>query len=531
MAETFDIIIAGGGHNGLVTAAYLARAGRKVLVLEARELVGGCAVTEEVWPGYRVSTASYLSSLMQEKVVRDLELHRFGYQVDAKDPAFFSPFPDGRHLFMWQDRAKTLAEIAKFSKRDAETYPKYEDHLERLARVAESLLLTTPPNFPPGGAGDFIHYLKLLGKLRGLSKAEIVGLVKIFTQSAAEFLDEWFESEQIKVTLATDGVIGANGGPRSPGTAYILLHHCMGGVNGHRGLWGFVRGGMGSVSNAIADSARSKGAVIRTSAAVGKILVRGGQVTGVALATGEEISARVVASNLDPKRTFLQLMDAADLPDDFLDGIRKFRSEGTSLKMNLALRGVPEFTALPGDPPGSPGPQHRATMHLCPSVDYIERAWDDAKYGRPSQSPLIEMTIPTMYDPSLAPEGRHIMGIFLQYAPYTLKDTNWERERIRYTERILDVIEEYCPNIRSVIEHKQTLTPLDLERRFGITGGNIFHGEMSLDQMFVLRPLAGWASYRTPVRGLYLCGSGAHPGGGVMGAPGHNAAREILRDW
>ncbi len=527
----FDAIIVGGGHNGLVTAAYLAGAGRKVLVLEARELVGGCAVTEEIWPGYRVSTASYLSSLMQEKVVRDLELARFGYRVDAKDPAFFSPFPDGRHFFMWQDRERTLKEIAKFSARDAAAYPKYEDHLERLAQVAESLLLTTPPNFPPSGVGDVLEYLKLLGKTRGLTRAEIVGLVKIFTQSAAEFLDEWFESEQVKVTLATDGVIGANGGPRSPGTAYILLHHCMGGVNGHRGLWGFVRGGMGAVSNAIADSARSRGVVIRTNAAVRKILVDDGRASGVVLADGEEIAARVVASNLDPRRTFLETMDASDLPADFLDGIRKFRSEGTSLKMNLALTGLPEFTALPGDPPGSAGPQHRATMHICPSVEYIERAWDDAKYGRPSQSPLIEMTIPTMYDPSLAPEGRHIMGIFLQYAPYTLKDSTWDRERTRYTERIIDVIEEYCPNIRSIIEHRQTLTPLDLERRFGITGGNIFHGEMSLDQMFVLRPLAGWASYRTPVRGLYLCGSGAHPGGGVMGAPGHNAAREILRDW
>jgi phytoene dehydrogenase-like protein len=467
---------------------------------------------------------------MQEKVVRDLELPRFGYRVDAKDPAFFSPFPDGRYFFMWQDRNRTLAEIAKFSQRDAEAYPKYEDHLERLAQVAESLLLTTPPNFPPAGVGDFIDYLKLMGRLRGLSKAEIVGLVKIFTQSASEFLDEWFESEQVKVTLATDGVIGANGGPRSPGTAYILLHHCMGGVNGHRGLWGFVRGGMGSVSNAIADSARSSGVVIRTNAVVKKILVSDCKASGVVLGDGEEIFARIVASNLDPRRTFLELMDAGDLPGDFVDGIRKFRSEGTSLKMNLALNGLPEFTALPGDPPGSAGPQHRATMHFCPSVEYIERAWDDAKYGRPSQSPLIEMTIPTMYDSTLAPEGRHIMGIFLQYAPYTLKDSTWDLEREPYTQRILDVIAEYCPNIRSIVEHTQTLTPLDLERRFGITGGNIFHGEMSLDQMFVLRPLAGWARYRTPVKGLYLCGSGAHPGGGVMGAPGHNAAREILRD-
>ncbi len=531
MPESFDAIIVGGGHNGLVTAAYLARAGRRVLVLEARELVGGCAVTEEVWPGYRVSTASYLASLLQEKVVRDLELARFGYRVDAKDPAFFSPFPDGRYFFMWQDRARTLAEIAKFSARDAEAYPKYEAHLERLAQVAESLLLTTPPDFPPHGVGDFFEYLKLAGRLRGLSKTEIVGLVKIFTQSAADFLDTWFESEQVKVTLATDGVIGANGGPRSPGTAYILLHHCMGGVNGHRGLWGFVRGGMGAVSNAIADSARSRGAVIRTNSPVEKIVVRQGRARGVVLKSGEEIAAGLVASNLDPKKTFLDLLDAAaDLDPEFVDGIRKFRIEGTSLKMNLALNGLPEFLVLPGDPPGAPGPQHRATMHLCPSVEYIERAWDDAKYGRPSQSPLIEMTIPTMYDPSLAPEGRHIMGIFLQYAPYTLAESTWDREREPYSERILDVIEEYCPNIRNIVVEQQTLTPLDLERRFHITGGNIFHGEMALDQMFVLRPMAGWARYRTPVKGLYLCGSGAHPGGGVMGAPGHNAAREMLRD-
>jgi len=520
---SFDVIIIGAGHNGLVAAAYLARAKRRVLVLESRELVGGCAVTEEIWPGYRVSTASYLSSLMQEKVVRDLELAKFGYAVDAKDPAFFSPFPDGSHLFMWQDRAKTLAEIAKFSKRDAETYPQYETHLEKLAVVAESLLLTTPPNFPPS-MRDMPEYLKLLGKAKGLTRREIVGLVKIFTQSAADFLDDWFESEQLKVTLATDGVIGANGGPRSPGTAYILLHHCMGGVNGHRGLWGFVRGGMGAISNAIADSARAHGAEIRTNAPVAKILAKNGRAHGVALENGDEFHASVIASNLDPRRTFLKLIDPRELDAEFLDNIRKFRCEGTSLKMNLALSGLPDFKALPGD-----GPQHRATMHICPSVDYIERAWDDAKYGRPSQSPLIEMTIPTMYDPSLAPPGRHIMGIFLQYAPYTLAESSWDDLREPYSNRILDVIEEYCPNIRSIVVERQTLTPLDLERRFGLTGGNIFHGEMSLDQMFVLRPAAGWAKYRMPLKGLYLCGSGAHPGGGVMGAPGHNAAREILR--
>src|SRR6266852_5902704 len=498
----FDVVIVGGGHNGLVTAAYLAR----------RELVGGCSVTEEIWPGFRVSTAAYLASLLQERIVRELELEKFGYLVDAKDPAFFSVFPDGRHFFMWQDDRKTLDEIAKFSKHDAQVYPAFEQHLEKLAQVVESLLLTSPPDFPPRGVGDFIDYVKLAARMRKLTRREMVGLVKIFTQSAADFLDDWFESPEVKVTLATDGVIGANGGPRSPGTAYILLHHCMGGVGGKRGLWGFVRGGMGAISEAIAQSARRHGAEIRVNAPVKKIAVSDNRARGVVLATGEEIDAPVVVSNLDPVATFRRLVDEKDLPPDFLAAIRRYRIEGTSLKMNLALSGLPDFRALPG----APGPQHRATMHICPSMDYVEQAWDDAKYGRPSQRPLLEMTVPTMYDPSLAPPGRHIMGVFLQYAPYTLREGNWDELREPFAERVLDVIEEYAPNIRSLIVERQTLTPLDLERRFGITGGNIFHGEMSLDQMFSMRPVAGWARYRTPVPGLYLCGSGARPGGSIL---------------
>ena len=456
---------------------------------------------------------------------------RFGYQVDAKDPAFFSAFPDGRHFFMWQDRAKTLAEIAKFSRHDAEVYPAYEDQLERLSQVVEGLLLTTPPQFPPR-AIDFVDYLKLAGKMRGLSPRDIVALVKIFTQSAAEFLDEWFQSEEVKVTLATDGVIGANGGPRSPGTAYILLHHCMGGVAGHRGLWGFVRGGMGAVSEAIAASARAKGVEIRVNAPVAKVLVRNGRARGVVLESGEEIEASTVASNLDPKLTFLRLLDEKDLDAEFVRAIRNFRIEGTSCKINLALNGLPEFTAYPG----APGPHHKATMHICPSIEYVERAWDDAKYGRASERPLLELTIPTMYDASLAPPGKHIMGIFLQYAPYTLREGTWDELREPFGDRVISLIEEYAPNIRQIIEHRQVLSPLDLERRFGITGGNIFHGEMSLDQMFVMRPVAGWARYRTPVAGLYLCGSGAHPGGGVMGAPGlqlraRDAEDAVGLDW
>jgi phytoene dehydrogenase-like protein len=524
MGGPWDAVIIGGGHNGLVCAAYLAKAGRKVLVLERRELVGGCAVTEEIWPGYKVSTGAYLTSLMQERIVRELELERHGYKVDAKDPAFFSAFPDGRHFFMWQDRRRTLEEIAKFSRRDAEAYPLYEDQLERLSRVVEQLLLTTPPEFPPARLSDLLDYLHVAALTCKLDNRDLVALVKIFTQSAADLLDEWFESPEVKVTLATDGVIGANGGPRSPGTAYILLHHCMGSVAGHRGLWGFVRGGMGAVSEAIASAARQHGAVIRTGASVRKVLVRYGAAYGVALQDGEVIRAPLVASNLDPKLTFLGLLDADDLPDDFVAAIEKFRIEGTSCKINLALSGLPDFTACPG----TPGSQHKATMHICPSIEYIERAWDDAKYGMPSQRPLLELTIPTMYDPSLAPEGRHIMGIFLQYAPYTLRQGTWDDLREPFADRVIDLIAEYAPNIRDIVLERQVLTPLDLERRFSITGGNIFHGEMSLDQMFMMRPLAGWARYRTPVRGLYLCGSGAHPGGGVMGAPGYNCAREML---
>lgn len=525
MAKTYDAIIVGGGHNGLVAAFYLAKAGRKVLVLERRELVGGCAVTEELWPGYKVSTASYLVSLLQQKIVDDMQLEKYGYHVDPKDPAFFSPFPDGRYFFTWQDSAKTLAEVAKFSKRDAERMPAFDEQLERLAKLIESLLLVCPPPFPPKALGEWIEYLKLAGKLKGLSTRDVVSLVKVFTLSASDYLDEWFESPEVKVTLATDGVIGANGGPRSPGTAYILLHHCMGGVGGKRGLWGFVRGGMGAVSNAMADAARAAGAEIQCNAVVTRVEVRGNRAAAVTLKNGDSYEAKQIASNLDPQRTFLKLVDSKVLPEEFLSTIRNFRMEGTSAKINLAVKALPNFKAMPG----LQGPHHKATMHICPSMDYVEKAWDDAKYGRPSERPLIEMTCPTMYDASLAPNGRHIIGIFLQYAPYKLRNGNWDDIRDMYLRRIVSMIDEYAPGFSSGIEHSQFLTPLDLERRFGLTGGNIFHGEMALDQMFFLRPAARYANYKTPIEGLYLCGSGAHPGGGVMGAPGHNAAMAMLK--
>jgi phytoene dehydrogenase-like protein len=532
MAETWDAIIVGGGHNGLVTAAYLARAGLRVLVLERREVLGGASVTEEIFPGYKISTAAYLCSLLHERIIRELDLARHGYHVFPKDPAFFTPFPDGRHFTMWQDQRRTCEEIAKFSKKDAETYTVYEAYIERLAQFAERLLLETPPNLSRMGVSDLAGLARLGWEALRMDAEERLGHIKIFTQSVADFLEPWFESEELKVTLATDGVIGTNGGPRTPGTAYVLLHHVMGKVDGHRGLWGFVRGGMGAVSEAIAGAARSHGAQIRARAEVDRILTRDGRADGVVLRGGEEIRARAVISNADPKRTFLGLVGEAALPAEFVRQVKAIRMEGCSMKINLALDGLPSFTALPG---ASLLPHHKATIHICPDIDYVERAWDDAKYGRASARPLLELTLPTTYDDSLAPPGKHIMGIFLQYTPYRLRDEagrpqSWHDVKEAYADRVMDLIEEYAPGFKRLVLHRQVLSPLDLEETFGLTGGNIFHGEMSVDQLFFLRPVPGWARYRTPIEGLYLCGSGTHPGGGVMGAPGYNAAREILRN-
>jgi phytoene dehydrogenase-like protein len=498
-ASSYDAIVIGGGHNGLVCAAYLARAGRKVLVLEKRPMLGGCAVTEEVWPGFRVSVASYLVSLLKDEIVRDLDLKRFGYHVYPKDPPFFTPFPDGRHLFMWQDSARTIAEIERFSTHDAEAFPRYDEHLEQLARTIDATLLGAPPE-------------------------DVSALDEVLDSSAEEFLDRWFESDEIKVTLATDGVIGANGGPRAKGTAYVLLHHCMGMAAGRRALWGYVRGGMGALSEAIAASARSKGAEIRTEAGVTRVLVNDCRAHGVVLENGDEIKADVVISNLDPKATFLRLVERRKLPDDFVNAIEAYRCTGPSMKINLALRGLPKFRAFPE----TPGPHHRATIHLCPSIDYVESAWEDARQGRPSRNPMLEIGIPSMYDSTLAPAGCHLMSVFLQYTPYELSGSTWNETREPYSERVIDLIAEYAPNIRDVLIAKQVLAPPDLEKRFGITGGNIFHGELIREQLFSKRPVNGWGHYGTPIAGLYLCGSGTHPGGGVMGASGHNAAREIL---
>jgi phytoene dehydrogenase-like protein len=521
----FDVVIIGAGHNGLVSAAYLARAGLSVLVLERRPVIGGAAVTEEPWPGYKVSTLSYLCSLLQPRIIRELELARFGFHLYPKDPASFTPFPDGRYLFLHRDMAKTQQELAKFSKRDAANYPDYERELTRLAEWVEGLLLKTPPNVTRRSCRDLIALARLGADVMRFRDPDLIHLIKIMTQSVRDYLDERFESEQIKATLATDGVIGTNGGASTPGTAYVMLHHVMGGATGVRGLWGFVRGGMGALSQAIAQSAIAHGAKIKTGVTVARVLVRQGRACGVVLADGQQINARIVASNADPKTTFLKLVEPADLDEDFRQQIEKFRIKGCSMKINLALDTLPDFKAYPGS---SLGPQHKTTIHICPCMDYIDRAWDMAAAGKPSEHPMLEITLPTAYDDSLAPAGKHIMCIFAQYAPYTLRDANWDLIKDEFADRCIDTLAEYAPNIRAAIVHRQVISPLDMEREYGLTGGNIFHGEMAIDQLFFMRPVAGWAQYRTPIAGLYLCGSGTHPGGGVMGAPGYNAAREIL---
>jgi phytoene dehydrogenase-like protein len=525
--RSFDAIVIGGGHNGLVAAGYLARAGLKTLVLERRPLLGGACVTEEPWPGYKVSSLAYLCSLFQPKIIRDLELERFGYRIFPKDPAFFTPLDDGRHLFFWQDEARTVAEIAKFSAKDAAAFPTYEAQLARLADLIEATLLETPPNLPFRRPRDVWALIRLGFSIWKAGGADMTAFCKIMTQSVQDFLAERFESDVIRATLATDGIIGACGSAATPGTAYTLLHHCMGSATGKRGLWGFVRGGMGGISGALSRSAEARGAEMRVDAPVCRILVQDGRAHGVALADGTEFQARCVLSNVDPHRTFLDLVDPGDLDPEFQASVRRIRMDGYVFKVNLALDGLPDFTAFPGASLGLP---HRTTMHICPSMDYIERAWDDARPGIPSRDPILEMTIPTAYDDSIAPPGKHLMNIFVQYAPYRLHEGTWDDLKETFADRCLDVLAEYAPNIKRIIRNRQALSPLDLEREYGLTGGNIFHGELALDQMFFMRPLAGWAQYRTPIPGLYLCGSGAHPGGGVIGAPGYNAAKEVLAD-
>jgi phytoene dehydrogenase-like protein len=528
MTATYDIIIIGAGHNALVTAAYLARAGRSVLVLERRELVGGCAVTEEVWPGFKVSTASYVNSLFRPEIIRDLELKRHGFQMLPRSPSSFTPFPDGRYLLMGPDKEMTHREISKFSKKDAESLPKYEAMLERVADFLEPTLVQTPPSPWSMSPGNLIQLAKLGLAFRRLG-TDGQKAIEILTGAANPILDRWFESEEVKATLATDAIIGAFATPSMPGTAYVLFHHVMGECDGVRGVWGYVRGGMGGLSNAIASAAREKGAEIKVNTPVARILVKDGATFGVATSDGVEYRARKVVSGLDAHVTFLRLLDAKDLPGDFVESVRHLDYASASCKLNLALSEVPSFTCLPGN---TPGPQHRGTIHLCPTRHYIEKAFDPAKYGFISDHPIIEATIPSSLDETVAPKGKHVMSMFTQYFPYQLSPEagTLEENKRRYAERCIDLMTDYAPNFRKAVIDYQVLSPVDLEARFGLTGGNIMQGTMSLSSLSFMRPVPGYADYRTPVRGLYLCGAATHPGGGVMGACGYNAAREILKD-
>ncbi len=522
----FDVLIIGAGHNGLVAAAYLARAGRRVLVLERRELVGGACVTEELWPGFKVSTASYVNSLLRPEIIRDLRLKRHGFELLPRNPSSVTPFPDDRYLMLGPDPAFNQREVSKFSARDAEALPRYEAMLERLAAFLEPTMLMTPPDPWSGRLRDLFQLARLGRRFTRLG-ADGPRVVEFLTGAARPILDRWFESDQLKVTLATDAVIGALASPSTPGTAYVLFHHVMGECGGARGVWGYVRGGMGGISQALAAAAREHGAEIRCEAPVARILVRDGRVAGVALENGEEIHAARVASNADAHVTFLKLLDPACLPDEFLEAVRAIDHSSPTLKINVALSELPDFRALPGT---EPGPQHRGTIHVAPTMDTIERAYDDAKYGRPSETPILECTIPSAVDPTVAPAGKHLMSMFIQYAPTTLRAGHWDEVKESFADRCFALMDEVAPNFsRSVIE-RQVLSPLDLERRFGLTGGNIFQGAMTPQQLFFMRPVPGYADYRTPVRGLYLCGAATHPGGGVMGACGYNAAREILKD-
>jgi phytoene dehydrogenase-like protein len=525
MSSKYDAIIVGGGHNGLVNASYLARAGKKVLVLERRHVVGGAAVTEEIFPGFRFSVCSYVVSLLRPEIIRDLDLPRHGLEILPLDGTF-TPMPSGDYLWRVNDHAQTRREIARHSRLDAEAYEEYGKAMAEMARFVKPVLSMTPPD-PTRLALDGLKKLLFLGRrFQALPYQDKYNQVQLMTMSAVDFLDQWFETDVLKATMAASGIIGTFLGVRSPGTAYVLLHHYMGEIDGAFRSWGFARGGTGAISKAIADAACEAGAEIRTRSPIARILVKSGKATGVTLENGDEIQANVVSSSVDPRLTFLKMIEPRTLPEDFLEEVRRYKFRGSSGKVNLALDGLPDFKCLPG-----PGAHLRGAISISPSVDYMERAYDEAKYGDFSSRPYIDMVIPTLTDPSVAPPGKHILSCFVQYAPYRLREGTWDEKREAFGDTVVDTVAEYAPNLKNIIIHRQVITPLDLEREWGLTEGNIFQGELSLEQLFFLRPVPGWAEYRTPIKNLYLCGSATHPGGGIMGAPGRLAALEILKDW
>ena len=521
----YDAIVVGGGHNGLVAAAYLARAGKRVLVLERRHVLGGAAVTEEVFPGFKFSVCSYVVSLLKPDIIRDLRLPEFGLELMPLESTF-TPFPNGDHLLRWADHDLNRRELYRHSPHDAEAYERFGQRMTQMGMAVKPILNMVPPDPTRLRLTDVRHLLQLGKHFKTLGEEKFAFLAKLMTMSSADLLDEWFEFEPLKATMSASGIIGTFMGPRSPGSAYVMLHHYMGEIDGVFRAWGFVKGGTGSLSMAIARSGESFGAEIRREASVAQVTVRNGRAVGVVLENGDEFHAKVVVSALDPKRTFLKLVDEKELPHDFVESIRNFRMRGSCGKVNLALDRLPDFTSLPGN-----GPHLRGSISISPDVDYLEQAYDDAKYGNFSRRPYIDILLPTVLDPDMSPPGKHVMSCFVQYAPYDLKGGWNDDQREEFGDAVVDTLAEYAPNIKDIILHRQVLTPWDLEKTYGLTEGNIFHGELAVQQLFFLRPILKWADYRTPIRNFYQCGSGTHPGGGVTGVPGQMAAKEILKDW
>ncbi|TWT88933.1 zeta-carotene-forming phytoene desaturase [Pseudobythopirellula maris] len=540
---SYDAIVIGGGHNGLVCAAYMAKAGKRVCVLERRHVLGGCATTEELWPGYKVSTAAYVISLLLPQIVKDLKLKENGLAVLPRTPSSFTPLPDGRSLLMGPEAGLNHREISQFSTKDAEAFPKYESLLERVADVLEPVLSEAAPDPLPlpaswrriGWGKKLRDTRKLWAMHRAMKRlgADQPAAVELLTGAARPILERHFESEVLKATLATDAIIGAFLSISSPGSAYVLLHHVMGEAGGARGVWGYVRGGMGALSTALAKTCEQLGVEIRREAPVRAINTAAAgssaRATGVTLEDGSLLEAPIVASSVDAHLTFERFLEPSALPDEFRSAVANIDYASASMKINLALAEPPNWSARPSKP-GEVAPQHHGTMHVGPSLDYLERAYEDARAGRPAEEPILEATMATSVDDTIAPPGKHILSMFVQYAPFNLKEGSWDDIKEDFADRCVAKLAEYAPNVPAAIEHRQVLSPLDLERVYGITGGNIMQGAMNANQLYCFRPVAGWADHRTPLKGLYLCGAASHPGGGVMGACGKNAATEILRD-
>jgi phytoene dehydrogenase-like protein len=525
MAKKDNVVIVGAGLNGLVTAYYLARAGFKPIVLERRPIVGGVAVTEEFHPGFRASTIAHTAGPLLPVIAREMKLEQFGFQLIEPDVRIFAPAPDGRSIVLYNDPAKSAQSIAKFSTRDAGKFLEFESVLGRITQFLSQLITLTPPDIENPSSADLFRLFKVGRNFRGLGKKDMQRLLRWGPMAVADFAAEWFESELLRAMISSRAIFGTATGPWSPGTTAVLLLRAAA-ESHYAGVASIPRGGMGGLTQAMAAVAQKAGAQIRTRAEVAQITVKGGAVTGIVLADGEEIPARAVISNADPKRTFLKLLDPVTLEPSFLAKVQHYRSTGAVAKINLALSGPPQFKALQGASNGTLS----GRIHIGPDIDYIERAFDASKYGEFSRRPSLEITIPSLADPSLAPAGQHVMSIFAHYAPYHLKAGDWDSHREALSDAVVETLEEYVPDLAALLLDGEVLTPKDLETNYGLTGGHIFHGEPALDQLFTMRPLLGWSRYRTPIRGLYLCGSGTHPGVSWTGASGYNAAREIRKD-